>query len=195
MYECTFVRLRRLTSALMLLAASAGAQPAGPFYPIDERIITRAIADKKADSCYDVRTPTWEIRYGGAVTFGCLTTPYSRVVALSQAAARAYKPFTAADVPADLVEPYFELIAFPAADKKVEAIVLAKKGSKGLDGIIRPTASTETPATFQNLYGAKWEGSGMVARFNLSDLRDGYEIRVVRGGAEFKSALKPEKIR
>lgn len=162
---------------------------------MDEGTVKRAIEDQKAETCYPIKTPTWEVRGGGPVKFGCLTTPYSRVAALAQAARRAYKPFSPGDVPPEILEPYFEVIAFAVVDTKVEAVVVAKKGAKGLDGVVQPAASEPMPTSFQNLYGAKFEGVGMVARFPLSEYREGSEIRVVRGKDEFKSPMKPEKLK
>jgi len=149
-------------------------------------LVRQAIADEKAQTHYQLM---WA--YGG----GYFTTPYSRVVGAAKAAKREYKPFSEADVTADLLRPEIDVVVFPEAKGRVDAIVIAPRGSKDRTAVMQPTTATATTTEFQNLYGARFEGVGLVATFPLSVLSEQNEVRIVSSHGEVRIAFKLAKVK
>lgn len=174
----------RILAALVLLAAApAGAQVVTDMTP---ELVRQAIADEKNPGCYSFGGGSgWGVTQGGA--YGCFTTPYSRVARAAQDARKTYKPFTEADVTADMIAPEVRVHAFARnnAQKRgpriinVEAVVFMPEGSKDRAAAILPATSATMTDEFKNGFGATFEGRSVTATFPLSVLDARNEIRVV----------------
>lgn len=153
--------------------------------------IRQALADGKGAGCYAFKD------------YACFTTPYSRVVQAARAAARQYQRFTEADVTREMVAPFLEVIAFPqltfvtgsgrvGRPIDVQAVVVIPKNSKDRSAAIQPTDRFDLDSRYQNLLGASFDAKGLVARFPLSVLAEGNEVRIVYDGlgcADWKNKL------
>lgn len=115
------------------------------------------------------------------VRMGSFTTPYLRV---AMAAAKAHKmllkPFDTSMVTDEMLEDVLVVMAFPVMGKKmndphesVTHIVIKKKGSKDPKDVVQPLSEEPYGESASNLYGAKIEEQGIVAKFPLATLQEG----------------------
>lgn len=178
-------------SILIVAGVLEAQQPAAAVTPADVRA---AIADERGAGCYPLKD------------YGCFTTPLSRVRLAAAAARKEYRPFTEADVAPELLEPYLEVVAFPqrafvhGAGRRgrpidVRAVVIMPTKSKDRGAAILPSSSAPLDTRFRNMLGATFDAAGMAARFPLSALDDGNEVRFVYDGlgcADWKNKLASE---
>lgn len=171
-----------IAMAVIALAAvvPAGAQVVTQMTPA---LIQQAIADTKADGCYDLKKG-----------FACFTTPYSRVAAAAQEAKKKYEPFTEAHVTPEMIAPVVEVLTWPQKAMvydgsgktgppiSVTAVVVAPAKSKDPSQAIRPMEQIDLDRKYQNLLGATWEAKGILATFPLAVVSVGNEVRVVYEG-------------
>ncbi len=152
-------------------------------------LIQKAIADDRVEGCYALKgkgagLPGLREGFG----FGCFTTPYSRVAMAAQDARKKYATFSEADVTPEMLEPVLEVVA-PPRDRldgpgvvSVEAVVVMPSKSKDRSAAILPIDGEQIDAYYQNILGATFEGVGLVARFPLSALKKGNEVRIAYDG-------------
>lgn len=132
------------------------------------------------------------------------TTPYLRVVLASAAAKANYKPFTAADVTAEMIAPVLE-VYIPTDHGSPRRgyglfsptnVVIMPKDSQDAATAIQPVITTPVAERFQNLYGASVDTQAVLARFPLSALADRRELRVrYNDGGERRHGLKTKGVR
>ena len=143
-----------------------------------DQIKAALAADRKATACYPLYGGNWFMKE----VFGCLTTPYSRVVAAAQNARKMYQEPTlpAPDVIAD---GELHIHAFSHALKRDVSspvmVVLMPAKSKDKSKAIRPTRIEESKTHYSNAYGATSEGKELMAVFPMELLSDKYEIHIV----------------
>jgi len=151
---------------------------------LTEAQITEALSDTKADTFQTVGVNAGPFRV-------ILAGPMVRVNAALREAARALKPFTRADVTDEMIGPFLRVSAWPSKPSyskyggwsvtpAATNIVLLPKGSTDLTKAVQPTSKEAFPQEWGNALGAKFEGQGMTADFNLSDVPPG-EFDVVIG--------------
>jgi hypothetical protein len=144
--------------------------------------IQEAIADRKADGCYDLKKG-----------FACFTTPYSRVAFAAQEAKKKYEPFTELQVTPEMVAPVVEVFALPQPSYVmgsgrvgqpigVKRIVVMPAKSKDPSQVIQPAEQIDLDQRYSNLLGSSWEARGILARFPLAVVSVGNEVRVVYDG-------------
>jgi hypothetical protein len=105
--------------------------------------------------------------------YGALFTPFVRVAMLARKAAESYKPFTTADVPADMKEQLVYVLVRPfekrstGLDRFVDAqhVVILPTGSRDAAQAIQPVWVRADTTVLQNAFGAKIETRGIVAAF------------------------------
>lgn len=182
---------KTLFIALMLLAGPAIADELSP------ELIRQAINDTKGEGCYTLGKSFWD-----GSSWGCYTTPYSRIVQAAKKARMTYKSFTEADVTPELVAPgelHVYAFARPMPDRAqvsdVEAVVISSRGA-----IVHPLRTEETSVEYRNLMGASLEGKSVTAVFPLEVLKTAGEVRAVylggyNGRYEMKARLNPAKAR
>ena len=140
-----------------------------------DQIKAALAADRTATACYPLYGGSWLTKQA----FGCLTTPYSRVVAAAQNARKMYQEPTlpAPDVIAD---GEVHIHAFSHAIKRDVSspvmVVLMPAKSKDKSKAIRPTRIEESKTHYSNAYGATSEGKELMAVFPMELLSDRYEI-------------------
>jgi hypothetical protein len=175
-----------LITAHGLAGVAAEAQVVSEMTPA---AIKGAIADAKNDGCYTLRRG-----------YACFTTPYSRVARAAQAAKKKYEPFTEASVTPEMIAPVVEVLAWPQPSFimgrgrngppiDVNAIVVMPAKSKDASAAILPTEKVDLDSRYQNMLGASFEAKGLVARFPLSVLIPGNEVRVVYAGKGCASVM------
>lgn len=152
-----------LTFALLGLAAEASAQVVRQMTPA---LVERAIQDEKALGCYPLKT------------FGCFTTPYSRVVQAASEARKKYKAFAASDVAPEMLAPEIHVLGFAQGNREdeedwtalhdIEAIVLAPPKSKDTSKVIAPTAAEQMPIDYTNEKGQILKAKNLKAVFPLA---------------------------
>ena len=144
--------------------------------------IQEAIADRKADGCYDLKKG-----------FACFTTPYSRVAFAAQEAKKKYETFTELQVTPEMVAPVVEVFALPQPSYVmgsgrvgqpigVKRIVVMPAKGKDPSQAIQPAQQIDLDHSYSNLLGATWEARGILARFPLAVVSVGNEVRVVYDG-------------
>jgi hypothetical protein len=144
--------------------------------------IQEAIADRKADGCYDLKKG-----------FACFTTPYSRVAFAAQEAKKKYETFTELQVTPEMVAPVVEVFALPQPSYVmgsgrvgqpigVKRIVVMPAKSKDPSQVIQPAEQIDLDQRYSNLLGSSWEARGILARFPLAVVSVGNEVRVVYDG-------------
>jgi hypothetical protein len=127
----------------------------------------------------DVSYPSWGMI---KVTIATFSTPFMRVAAAARQAKREYRAFGPDDITAEMTAPELHVYAWPVAGAEVQAVVITPKG---LDKEERLAAATHAsrleplPATFQNWFGATFEGVGKMAVFPLSVLTKDHEVHIV----------------
>lgn len=185
--------MKTAQALVLALAAAAQTRAAGPITEMTPALIEQAIKDNKAEGCYPVG------RGIGGSPYGCFTTPYSRVVLAATAARKKYKPFTAADVTPEMLEPVLRVIVAPRpmpGDRpgvvNVEAVVVMPKGSKNASDAIHPTKAETTTDEFKNLMGAEFEGRGLIATFPFSVLSPANEFRFIFDGPACAGGWAPK---
>lgn len=107
--------------------------------------------------------------------------PLGRVMRRAGEAKAKYQPFTAADVDAEMIAPVLTVTVSPTKPTLVagtwtlspfaEHVVIAPKGAKGGTGVIQPLDVTPFHTDWSNALGAKWDGQGVVAHFDLAAFR------------------------
>lgn len=189
-----------LLAASVLVASPAAAQVVMEMTP---ELIREAIAASKAVGCYSLKTSG---KWLHGEDSGCITTPYSRVVQASQSAREKYQPFTEADVTPEMLAPVVQVFAFPPASfimgrgkvgppLDVKAVVVAPAKSKDREAAILPSHQVELDSRYQNMLGATFEATGLVATFPLDVLSEKNEVRFVydgKGCADWKNKLSSE---
>jgi hypothetical protein len=145
-------------------------------------LVKAAIADTKADGCYDLKKG-----------FACFTTPYSRVAFAAREARKKYAPFTELQVTPEMVAPVVEVMAWPqnsfvfgsgktGPPISVSRIVIMPAKGKDPSQAIQPSEQVDLDRSYSNLLGATWEARGILARFPLAVVSVGNEVRVVYDG-------------
>jgi hypothetical protein len=168
-----------LALGVFALAGRAEAQVVTEMTPAR---IQEAIADKKADGCYDLKKG-----------FACFTTPYSRVAFAAQEAKKKYEPFTERQVTPEMVAPVVEVFALPQPSYimgsgrvgqpiGVKRIVVMPVNGKDPSQVIQPAEQLDLDERYSNLLGSSWEAKGILARFPLAVVSVGNEVRVVYDG-------------
>jgi hypothetical protein len=168
-----------LALGVFVLAGRAEAQVVTEMTPAR---IQEAIADKKADGCYDLKKG-----------FACFTTPYSRVAFAAQEAKKKYEPFTELQVTPEMVAPVVEVFALPQPSFimgsgrvgqpiGVKRIVVMPAKGKDPSQVIQPAEQLDLDQRYSNLLGSSWEARGILARFPLAVVSVGNEVRVVYDG-------------
>lgn len=182
--------MRRVVPAwAVLFAVGASAAAQGVVIEMTPDRIREAVADERVKGCYPLKTkgaglPGARQEFG----LGCFTTPYSRVALAAQEARKKYESFTEADVKPELVAPVVEVVALPQQRRfgpgmvNVEAVVIAPVKSKDRAAAIQPLEREPLDSRYQNMLGATFEARGLVARFPLSVLAAGNEVRIVYDG-------------
>jgi hypothetical protein len=118
---------------------------------------------------------------------GYISTPFSRVATAAALAKRRYQLFTAADVTQEMIAQELWIYAFPynatgasGPDiRNVEAVVLTPAQSRDIKAAIHPTRTKDFSTDYQNLYGAKFEGRGLIGMFPLEFLDNRFEVHIV----------------
>lgn len=131
---------------------------------------------------------------------GHLYTPSMRVAIAARQAARAYKPFTAADVTDAMAG---DVLLFVVPPQQVgrsamnaiaaETILVMPKGSKDPAKAIRPIETSIETTAYMNAFGAKWDEHTIIATFDRSVVAKGLEFVVVyRNGEELRGEIVDE---
>ncbi len=167
--------------AIMVVSLSARVVSA---QVLSDAQIAEAIADTKAQQFQTVSVSAgpYNVVIGG---------PMTRVNAAARRAAKDLKPFTRADVTDEMAGPFVRITAWP--DKPTYSkysgwtvtpaatnVVLLPKGVTDVTKAVQPSSKEPFPQEWGNALGAKFEGQGMTADFNLADLPAG-EFDVVVG--------------
>lgn len=131
-----------------------------------------------------------QIRLGARDFTLILAGPAQRIQSEALRAATAMTPFTAADVDAEISGPFLRVSAWPDKPSLIgsrwyvvapaQNIVIFPKGTRDLSKAIQPTSKEAFPQEWGNALGAKFEGQGMTADFDLSTLPAG-EFDIVVG--------------
>lgn len=132
------------------------------------------------------------------------TTPYLRVVMASAAAKANYKPFTSTDVTPDMIAA--ELEVYIPTDQgsprrgyglfSPTNVVIMPKDGQDVSTAIQPLTTAPLTERYQNTFGASVDAQAVFARFPLSALADGREIRVrYDDGGERRHGLKVKGVR
>lgn len=166
----------------VLMGAALLVQDASPAVALEPAQIESAIAlgQSKDDIGFQLKAK--------AQPLGVLLTPHARVALAARTAKKSYKPFTAANVTPEMAAAEVMVIAEPAKVHQakgaasignVEAVVVIPKGSKDVAKAIQPIRTSEVTTEYGNLYGATFEGKGLIAFFPLDVLRPGHEVRII----------------
>ena len=133
--------------------------------------------------------PYYEIRKGGfggslyKPRLGSFTTPFLRVAQAAYEAKKQYRPFTEADVPAEMLAPELRVYGMSQAEgariANVQAIVITPKGQRDPAAAIRPSSTAEVPVQYRNLMGMTAEGKSLMAVFPLEVLRESNEVHII----------------
>lgn len=119
------------------------------------------------------------------VLCGYFTTPFSRVAIASSAAKEEYRKLQPGEVTDDMVDPhaFIHATANPTSKmtdvRTVKMVVVAPIDSDDIAAVIRPVSSSTEPKTYTNSFGATTTGVSLSAKFPLSVLKAGNEVRVV----------------
>jgi len=184
-------RLALLVALAVLVPVSSWAQVVSGMTP--ERI---AEAIKAGEAAKDRDKPGYyriQLRsgWGNGPLIGFFSTPFSRVMAAANAAKRKYKSLSPAEVTGEMIAPEIVVYAPSAVEEtgtglaakqkivSVEAVVVPPMGSKDRSKAIHPIRTSEMTEEYQNLFGAKSSGKGMIAVFPLSVLTEENEIHIV----------------
>lgn len=147
--------MRRAVLAVMVVALAVAAEAADTVVRrMTPALIEEAVA-KGTESCYALRVEGQSV--------ACFTTPYSRVVGkakLAQTAQRSVGAF-----PPDVLAPELGVFVRPRDGNRAVSVAVARKGGAA----IQPLGTEADPL-------------GLRARFPLSALADGNEVRVVFEG-------------
>jgi hypothetical protein len=180
------VRVSLLLSLLIALRLSGAQQVA--VAPITTESVEEAIRvasdEKAARKVLDAYVVQTRAGWGNGPLIGTFSTPFARVVQAVLAARKKGNPFTAADVPPDLIVPELHVIATSqqATEESMTAnvlsVVLAPRGNKSADDVVQPLRTIELTKEYQTLNGTAFAGPGVVAVFPLSALTTNFEIRV-----------------
>lgn len=182
--------LCRVFAALLMACpalAAATTEPAAALSSEDIREAIAAASNKKQPGCY-LLEPKASIGTKLGETVGCVSTPYTRVVAAAREATAKYKTFSEADVTPDILgEPGQVQVVGVARShgsgvvSSVISIVVLPRGVKDPSRAIHPSSTSDVPEVFKNLMGASFDGKGMLAVFPTTALH-GTEIHVVYDG-------------
>lgn len=125
---------------------------------------------------------------------GSYSTPFARVATRAYQAKREYKTLKESDLTPEELAP--ELWVFAAGNPRKRAanarnvVFVTKSGT-----VIQPAAFEPEARTYTNAFGAQAQGTEAFARFPLSALTGGGEIRVVYDSWECVVPVDPKKIR
>ena len=149
----------------MLLSLLVVAAPQRIASSLTDTDIAAAIDAGDISKHYNLETPSRLTR----MRLGYFSTPFSRVAQAAFASKRRYKSFTKADITTDLLAPQLWIHAYPADDVvgliNVAAVVILPKKAKDITEAIHPIRTIEWNTEYQNLFGAKFEGRGLIAVF------------------------------
>jgi len=125
------------------------------------------------------------------LTFGEVYTPFIRAAILARKAG-AGKPFTAADIPADIQDSLTYLVVVPwertdatGPDRLVDAeyVVLTPTGSTERAQTIQPAWVKTDTMLLRKILGAAVPARGMVAAFPRDEVQGGRDVVIVYGGS------------
>ena len=125
------------------------------------------------------------------LTFGEVYTPFIRAAILARKAG-AGKPFTAADIPADIQDSLTYLVVVPwertdatGPDRLVDAeyVVLTPTGSTERAQTIQPVWVKTDTMLLRKTLGATVPARGMVAAFPRDEVQAGRDVVIVYGGS------------
>lgn len=107
-----------------------------------------------------------------------LAGPHARVVEAARKAAAEIRPFGSQDVTADMTGAFLRITAWPDRPRLYGSrwhvvapatnIVLLAKGERDLSKAIQPTSKEAFAQSWTNAFGAKFDGQGMTADFDIS---------------------------
>ena len=178
--------MKRAAFVLFLLSVSPRAQ-AQVVVTMTPEMIASAIASganaKKDIGLYPLQERSG---FGNGPLVGFFTTPFSRVARASYDAKRTYKPFTQADVTAEMVAPELHIYGTSTVSDgtivNVEAIVVMPRKSKDPSNAIQPSKSDLIADEYKNRMGWTGKGRSMMAVFPLTVLSEDNEAHVVFDG-------------
>jgi hypothetical protein len=166
-------------TVLMLLLAAT---------PLRAQVVTDMTPERVAEAIavgLQARTMDYPRVKGGPAECA-LATPFMRVARAAFDAKRTYKTFTPADVTPDMLAPTVHVVCpsqcvVEACTSQygfatVQAVVITAKGGGSPE---QPISSEPMPAVYQNVFGATYQASGLLATFPVAALQPGRELHVV----------------
>jgi hypothetical protein len=187
-------QMRHAALCLAMVAVSSIAHAGPP----RARLVVEEMTPEQIAAAIQLGTTSKKLwPYGDVYSPASMTTPFLRVALAAHEAKREFKPFTAADVTPEMVEPELKVMVSPHVSgrfvRTVKAVVVRNKKTGVL---IQPNRSTVTEHNYSNAYGKKDSGAGIVATFPLSVVDADNEIAVAyEYGDEGKQKFDVAKIR
>lgn len=140
------------------------------------------------------------IRSAVAVEIGRAYTPFLRVALAARQARETYRTFSAANLTPELTEPVVVVVFQPQPSSNgptsVMTVLAMPKGKSDPTLAIQPIWSKPNDISYQNVFGATWTSSGMLAAFPLETMGAGFEfIAVYEGRAAMGSGPNGREIR
>jgi hypothetical protein len=133
------------------------------------------------------------------LTFGAIYTPFIRAAILARKAADAGKPFSAADIPAEIQDSLTYVAALPwertgitGPDRLVDPIfvILTPPGSTDRAQIVQPVWVKPDTTQLRNILGPSVPERAMLAAFAPGALQAGKEIVIVYAGTVYAQRVE-----
>jgi hypothetical protein len=139
------------------------------------------------------------------LTFGAVYTPFVRAAILARHAFDAGKPFTAADIPAEIQDGLTYVAALPwertdvtGPDRLVDPIfvIITPPGSTNRNETVQPVWVKPDTSLLRNILGLAVPERAMLAAFAPGSIQAGKEIVIVYAGTVYaqRVEIRPEDI-
>lgn len=211
------MRLRgRLLALFLGLGSAAAFAQATPTSPVSPDVVAAAIAAAKAanpPASYVLKGPSKPVTRNQPLdpevaktldpnkilTFGAIYTPFIRAAILARKAADAGKPFSAADVPAEIQDSLTYVAALPwertdvtGPDRLVDPIfvILTPPGSTDRAQIVQPVWVKPETTQLRNILGPSVPERAMLAAFAPGAIQAGREIVIVYAGTVYAQRVE-----
>jgi len=217
------MRLRgRLLALCLVLGSAAAFAQATPPVALSADMLNAAIAAARAPTPpapYALKGPSKPVTRNAPLdpevaktldpnkilTFGAVYTPFIRAAILARKAADAGKPFSAADIPAEIQDGLTYVAALPwertdvtGPDRLVDTIfvIVTPPGSTDRAQIVQPVWVKPETTQLRNILGPAVPERAMLAAFAPGSIQAGKEIVIVYAGTVYaqRVEINPEDI-